>query len=84
MMSPLLLGEQANITPGWKVSLPQGDPFAAQWTGAMAHSSFKIPLDFANQENPTYNISCGTPGGKFLAECCHIIWDEATLGNPEP
>ena len=47
--------------------------------GRTIHSTFKVPLDTANKEFPTCNISKGTPLAKLLCIVSAIIFDECTM-----
>jgi hypothetical protein len=49
--------------------------------GRTAHSSFKLPLDMATNENPTCNITRSSGAGRLLQECRLIIWDECTMSH---
>ncbi len=50
-------------------------------SGQTAHSACKLPVDLAEQETPTCNISRGSSKAKLLEECRLIIWDEATMSH---
>jgi hypothetical protein len=49
--------------------------------GRTAHSAFKLPLNMANSEVPTCNISRGSGKAKVLQECKLIVWDECTMSH---
>jgi hypothetical protein len=49
--------------------------------GRTAHSSFKLPLDMATNENLTCNITHSSGAGQLLQECRLIIWDECTMSH---
>lgn len=49
--------------------------------GRTAHSMFKLPLDLAQNEEPTCNISRRSNKAKIMQDCKLIIWDEATMSH---
>lgn len=49
--------------------------------GRTAHSVFKLPLNLANEENPTCNISKSSNRGALLQQCKLIVWDECTMSH---
>ncbi|CAL4067132.1 unnamed protein product, partial [Meganyctiphanes norvegica] len=49
--------------------------------GRTAHSVFKLPLNLANTETPTCNISKGTDMAEVLKRCSLIVWDECTMSH---
>ena len=49
--------------------------------GRTAHSSFKLPLNLAQNESPTCNIAKSSPLADLLKECCLIVWDECTMSH---
>ncbi|GBN59860.1 hypothetical protein AVEN_7897-1 [Araneus ventricosus] len=46
-----------------------------------AHSGFKLPLNLANTETPTYRISRNSGKAKVLKDCKLISWDECTMSH---
>lgn len=49
--------------------------------GRTAHSTFKLPLNLANEETPTCNISKTSNRGALLQQCKLIVWDEYTMSH---
>lgn len=49
--------------------------------GRTAHSVFKLPLNLANIESPTCNISRDSLKAKVMQECKLIVWDECTMSH---
>ena len=49
--------------------------------GRTAHSTFKLPIDLINNENPTCNIKRGTNLAKLLEQTLLIVWDECTMAH---
>ncbi|GBO37537.1 ATP-dependent DNA helicase PIF1, partial [Araneus ventricosus] len=49
--------------------------------GRTAHSAFRLPLNLANTETPTCNISRNSGKAKILKDCKLIVWDECTMSH---
>lgn len=49
--------------------------------GRTSHSTFKLPLNLCQQENPVCNIKKGTDQANVLKETTLIVWDEATMSH---
>ena len=49
--------------------------------GKTVHSTFKLPLDLNNIENPTCNISKRTSRAELLRRAKVIVWDECTMSH---
>ncbi|GBL80688.1 hypothetical protein AVEN_225338-1 [Araneus ventricosus] len=49
--------------------------------GRTAHSAFRLPLNLANMETPTCNISRNSGKRKILKDCKLIVWDECTMSH---
>ena len=66
-----------------KITIPAASSGSAATIigGGTAHSTFKLPLNLANIDNPTCNISKGSGLGKLLALCHSIFWDECTMAH---
>lgn len=49
--------------------------------GRTAHSTFKLPLNLNNTENPTCNLNKRSGMATVLTTCKMIIWDECTMAH---
>lgn len=49
--------------------------------GRTAHSALKLPLNLAQSDAPTCNISRNSGMGKVLKLCNFIVWDECTMAH---
>ena len=49
--------------------------------GRTAHSTFKLPLDLTNKDDPVCNISTNSGIGEVLKRCDLIVWDECTMAH---
>ncbi|XP_059222048.1 ATP-dependent DNA helicase pif1-like [Stomoxys calcitrans] len=50
--------------------------------GRTAHSTFKLPLKIATDDNKSVcSISKQSNTGKLIRDCSLIVWDEATMSN---
>ena len=47
--------------------------------GRTAHSTFKLPLDVANSDDPMCNIAKESALANVLQKCSIIVWDECTM-----
>ncbi|UYV75653.1 hypothetical protein LAZ67_13000856 [Cordylochernes scorpioides] len=49
--------------------------------GRTAHSMLKLPLNIANEQYPTCNISSTSGQAQVLKSCIIIVWDECTMAH---
>ncbi|UYV71003.1 hypothetical protein LAZ67_8001384 [Cordylochernes scorpioides] len=49
--------------------------------GRTAHSMLKLPLNIANEQYPTCNISSTSGQAQVLKSCRIIVWDECTMAH---
>ncbi|UYV75380.1 hypothetical protein LAZ67_13000048 [Cordylochernes scorpioides] len=49
--------------------------------GCTAHSMLKLPLNIANEQYPTCNISSTSGQAQVLKSCRIIVWDECTMAH---
>ncbi|KAL8621834.1 hypothetical protein ACOMHN_046038 [Nucella lapillus] len=49
--------------------------------GRTAHSTFKLPLNLAQQETPSCNIHKNTDEANVLKQAKLIVWDECTMAH---
>ncbi|XP_075444603.1 uncharacterized protein LOC142488115 [Ascaphus truei] len=49
--------------------------------GRTVHSALKLPLNIANEENPTCNITKTSGQARVLQTCKLIVWDECTMAH---
>ncbi|XP_075451755.1 uncharacterized protein LOC142492724 [Ascaphus truei] len=49
--------------------------------GRTVHSALKLPLNIANEENPTCNITKNSGQARVLQTCKLIVWDECTMAH---
>uniref|UniRef100_A0A0L8G197 ATP-dependent DNA helicase n=1 Tax=Octopus bimaculoides TaxID=37653 RepID=A0A0L8G197_OCTBM len=63
----------ATVTSGIAATLLPG--------GLTAHSTFNLPLDLSNKEDPVCNISKNSGMGELIQRCHLIVWDECTMAH---
>ena len=49
--------------------------------GKTAHTTFKLPLDLVNQDEPTCSISRSSSLAELFRQCKLIVWDECTMSH---
>jgi len=49
--------------------------------GRTAHSTFKLPLNLAREENPVCSIKKNSGTAILLQQCVLIVWDECTMSH---
>lgn len=61
----------ATVTFGIVVTLLSGD--------RIAYSTFNLPLDLSNKQDPVYNIFKNSGMGELIQTCHLLVWDECTI-----